>query len=157
MDGFLVLRPATREELSARPPQYLLNELDRLAKLERDSLKELVDYINNLPMEVPAHIGPILASDAAEKEAAAVAAFRASPQRRQEEAKARAVATSIESTRPIKTVHPSDTSGEQRPAKPTKRLRRKGTPVEAAKPQALKMIMLAIAFWELLRSVAFLE
>ena len=30
MDGFLVLRPATRAELETRPPQYLLDELQRL-------------------------------------------------------------------------------------------------------------------------------
>ena len=28
VDGFLVSRPATQGELSARPPQYLLDELD---------------------------------------------------------------------------------------------------------------------------------
>ena len=33
MDGFLVLRPATQEDLSARPPQYLLDELDRLMQV----------------------------------------------------------------------------------------------------------------------------
>ena len=32
LDGFLVLRPATRMELSARPPKYLLDELERLEK-----------------------------------------------------------------------------------------------------------------------------
>ena len=30
LEGFLVLRPATRQELSAKPPQYLLDELARL-------------------------------------------------------------------------------------------------------------------------------
>jgi len=33
LEGFLVLRPATRKELAARPPQYLLDELDRLLKV----------------------------------------------------------------------------------------------------------------------------
>eukprot|EP00973_Karenia_brevis_P042554 5892242-Karenia_brevis.AAC.1 len=42
LEGFLVLRPATRTELSARPPQYLLDELDRLLQLEEKSLIELV-------------------------------------------------------------------------------------------------------------------
>ena len=45
LDGLLVLRPATRPELSARPPQYLLTELDRLAKLEAESHEELTNYI----------------------------------------------------------------------------------------------------------------
>ena len=41
LDGFLVLRPATRSELSARPPQYLLDEIERLEKLELASHEEL--------------------------------------------------------------------------------------------------------------------
>ena len=32
--GLLILRPTTRKELDARPPQYLIDEIDRLFKLE---------------------------------------------------------------------------------------------------------------------------
>ena len=45
VDGFSVLRPATRKELETRPPQYLLDELRRLEKLEEKSLPELLKYI----------------------------------------------------------------------------------------------------------------
>eukprot|EP00973_Karenia_brevis_P039080 5398137-Karenia_brevis.AAC.1 len=41
LEVFLVLRPATRKALSARPPKYLLDELDRLMRLEESSLSEL--------------------------------------------------------------------------------------------------------------------
>ena len=33
INGFLVLRPATRKELESRPPQYLLDELQRLHRI----------------------------------------------------------------------------------------------------------------------------
>ena len=45
IDGFLVLRPATRKELEARPPQYFLDELRRLEELEELSLPRLLAYI----------------------------------------------------------------------------------------------------------------
>ena len=37
LDGFLVLRPAVLKELSRLPPQYLLDEIDRLLSLESSS------------------------------------------------------------------------------------------------------------------------
>ena len=48
LEGFLVLRPASRKELSARPPQYLLDEIMRLEELEQLSLTELHSYIENI-------------------------------------------------------------------------------------------------------------
>ena len=42
LDGLLILRPATRKELSSRPPKYMLDELDRLEKLEDMSTQELI-------------------------------------------------------------------------------------------------------------------
>ena len=41
LSGLLILRPATRQELCNRPPQYLLDELDRLSRLEKNSFREL--------------------------------------------------------------------------------------------------------------------
>ena len=42
LDGLLILRPATKKELSSRPPKYMLDELDRLEKLEDMSTQELI-------------------------------------------------------------------------------------------------------------------
>ena len=56
LEGFLVLRPATRQELSAKPPQYLLDELARLEALEHNTLDELVTYLDSLPIDVPDNI-----------------------------------------------------------------------------------------------------
>ena len=53
LEGFLVLRPATRQELSAKPPQYLLDELARLEALEHKTVEELVAYLDSLPISVP--------------------------------------------------------------------------------------------------------
>ena len=77
LEGFLVLRPATRTELSARPPKYLLDELDRLMRLGESSLSELVSYIEELPMDVPADILQILTKDAGAKQQQSVHAHRA--------------------------------------------------------------------------------
>ena len=77
LEGFLVLRPATRAELSARPPQYLVDELERLQRLENTSLHELVDYINSLPMETPANILELFDKDAAAAECRRVNEHRA--------------------------------------------------------------------------------
>ena len=71
-----MLRPATRKELSARPPKYLLDEIDRLMKLEIQSHKDLCDRIAALPMELPVHIRDILDPDAPSRESAAVQKHR---------------------------------------------------------------------------------
>jgi hypothetical protein len=76
LEGFLVLRPATRKELSARPPQYLLDEIERMLRLEDRSLAELIQYINDLPTNVPAEIMEVLAVDAAALEEKRVEAHR---------------------------------------------------------------------------------
>ena len=76
--GFLVLRPATRKELSSRPPKYLVDELGRLAKLETSSHQELVEYIASLPMEVPEMIHALLQPDAPHEQTQHVASARAS-------------------------------------------------------------------------------
>ena len=77
LDGLLILRPATRKELSAKPPKYLLDELSRLAK-EEASLDELRQYIDALPVEVPVQVRTLLQEDASAKELEVVAATRSS-------------------------------------------------------------------------------
>jgi hypothetical protein len=72
IEAFLVLRPSTREELSTRPPKYLLDELDRLERLEATSLPELLAYIDDLPCSVPSEIRALFDDDAVSKEAALV-------------------------------------------------------------------------------------
>ena len=76
LEGFLVLRPATRKELSTKPPKYLLDELARLEELETKSLQELVDLIESLPISVPDAIRQVLEKDAAQREADAVEVVR---------------------------------------------------------------------------------
>ncbi len=77
MGGFLVLRPANRKDLSTRPPQYLLDELHRLSKLEAKSHQELVDYIEALPMPVPDVISDLLRKEAPSEQTALVSRSRA--------------------------------------------------------------------------------
>ena len=75
LDGFLVLRPALRKELSARPPKYMLDELRRLEELEGATTQDLLRYIRDLDVRVPEVIqSQVLAKDAAEQERARVRA-----------------------------------------------------------------------------------
>ena len=76
IDNFLVLRPATRDELSSRPPQYLLDELDRLAKAEKTSFEELMAYIDALPLDVPSAIVDLMKPAADEAQVREVQAVR---------------------------------------------------------------------------------
>ena len=68
LEGFLVLRPATRKELSAKPPKYLLDELDRLISIENKSHRELVKYIESLSIDLPPSIKELLSEDAAREQ-----------------------------------------------------------------------------------------
>ena len=68
INGFLILRPAKRTELESRPPQYLLDEIDRLLQLEEESHPKLVEYIDSLPLEIPAQIRRILEPEAKARE-----------------------------------------------------------------------------------------
>ena len=56
LEGLLILRPATYAELNRGAPQYLLDEVDRLLKLEKASTEDLKEYIENLPCQVPSEI-----------------------------------------------------------------------------------------------------
>ena len=76
LEGLLILRAASREELSTRPPRYLLEELERLERLETASLPELLRYIDSLPCGVPSDIARVLTADAALDEARRVASAR---------------------------------------------------------------------------------
>ena len=77
IDGFLVLRPATRKDLSSRPPQYLLDELDRLLQLERSSHEELQRYLESLPLDLPAEIVNLLRVESAMEQEQLVQSIRA--------------------------------------------------------------------------------
>ena len=76
LPGLLILRPATRCELDARPPQYLIDEIDRLLRLEERSHRELLSYITDLQIELPTHIQDILSQDAPTREAQLVSQHR---------------------------------------------------------------------------------
>ena len=78
IEGLLVLRPATRSELSSQPPQNLLDELERLQGLEEQTLDELVRYLDNLDLNIPQSIREyVLAKDGAEQERKLVSEKRA--------------------------------------------------------------------------------
>ena len=104
LEGFLVLRAATREELSARPPQYLLDELERLEKLEAESLPELVAYIESLGCEVPAFVQDLLREDAPLRELQRVKTVReddlAPKHRLQDKTRLQTSLTSVEQSPP---------------------------------------------------------
>ena len=78
LEGLLVLRPATRAELTAGGPPWLLAELDRLERMERESHAELVQYLERLPEHViPSEVWDLLREDAPHLEAVRVAEARA--------------------------------------------------------------------------------
>ena len=52
LEGLLLLRLATREELNRGAPASLLAEIDRLLSLEKESTKALEAYIRTLPLKV---------------------------------------------------------------------------------------------------------
>jgi hypothetical protein len=56
LEGLLLLRLATREELNRGAPAYLLAEIDRLLALENESTKALEAYIRTLQCVVPPEI-----------------------------------------------------------------------------------------------------
>ena len=77
LEGLLLLRPATRAELNAGGPPWLLAELERLETLERDSHSELVRYLEGLPDSIiPRTIKDLLTEDAVRTEALRVAEVR---------------------------------------------------------------------------------
>ena len=76
LEGFCVLRPATRTELSHKPPQYLIDELDRLSRVENACLQELVDYILQLPIEKPTQVMHVLESSSGDDQRKMVAEMR---------------------------------------------------------------------------------
>ena len=69
VDGFLVLRPATKDELAAGPPAYLKEEMDRLMALEAASTDELQRKLQELRLQLPEFISNLFRRGAAEAEA----------------------------------------------------------------------------------------
>ena len=68
LEGLLVLRAARKEDLDRKPPKYLLDEIDRLLALEKQSTQDLSKYLHNLKGKVPGAILALFSSDAEEKE-----------------------------------------------------------------------------------------
>ena len=56
LEGFLAIRLPTVADLNARPPQYLLDEIDRLLQLERTTTRDLQQYLRDLQCDVPPEI-----------------------------------------------------------------------------------------------------
>ena len=56
LDGLLLLRLCSREDLEVGAPQYLLQEIDRLLALEKHSFDKLRTHIKNLRCKVPQFI-----------------------------------------------------------------------------------------------------
>ena len=56
IEGLLVLRPASRADLSRRPPKFLMDEIERLLQLEVECTNKLHDYISSLTCDVPSAI-----------------------------------------------------------------------------------------------------
>eukprot|EP00973_Karenia_brevis_P053107 7382581-Karenia_brevis.AAC.1 len=56
LEGLLILRLASRSELSAGAPSFLIDAVERLLQLERDSIGEVRDHLmkfmNMLPSEI---------------------------------------------------------------------------------------------------------
>ena len=66
--------------MSARPPQYLLDELQRLQELEANSLEDLSAYLHNLDMEISDAISEgVLSTKAVMQERNMLAKHRGQP------------------------------------------------------------------------------
>ena len=76
LEGLLLLRLATREELNRGAPAYLLTEIDRLLNLEQESTKALEEYIRTLPCVVPEAILKLFQKDAAAEQISTMATLR---------------------------------------------------------------------------------
>ena len=64
LEGLLILRPAERASLSRRPPQYLIDEIDRLLAMEKKCCNKLRRYLETLPDKVPECILSLFAPNA---------------------------------------------------------------------------------------------
>ncbi|CAK0794832.1 unnamed protein product, partial [Prorocentrum cordatum] len=78
VEGLLILRPATRRELSRPPPKFILDEITRLADMETASLDELIQILQDLKGEPfpPEILDSVLAQDGAARQSAEVAEYR---------------------------------------------------------------------------------
>jgi len=76
LEGFLALRLPTMAELNARPPQYLIDEMDRLLQLEESTTTDLHRYLRDLPCRVPPTVLALFAPDAEDRESREVATMR---------------------------------------------------------------------------------
>ena len=77
LEGFLALRLPPREDLNVRPPRTLLDEIDRLAALERHSATRLRCYLESLDCSVPANVLALFKDGALEEEQKEIERLRA--------------------------------------------------------------------------------
>ena len=68
LEGFLILRPASRAASSRKLPQYLIDEIDRLLALEKSSTARLKSYIRSLECSLPPEILRLFNEDAEAEE-----------------------------------------------------------------------------------------
>ena len=77
LEGFLVLRPALKADLDRKPPQDLVDEIDRLLALEKTCTRKLAKYLKSLHGKVPDAVLALFAPHAEELEEEQVQAARA--------------------------------------------------------------------------------
>ena len=76
LEGFLAIRLPTVADLNARPPQYLLDEIDRLLQLERTTTRDLQQYLRDLQCDVPPEILALFHQEAEDMEVRETEALR---------------------------------------------------------------------------------
>ena len=76
LEGLLLLRPPEKDDLNRKPPQYLVDEVDRLLGLEKSCTRRLAKEIRALKGKVPDKILALFSEDAEEIEQRQVQAIR---------------------------------------------------------------------------------
>ena len=64
LEGLLILRLPLKEDIGRRPPKYLLDEIDRLLALEKQTTSGLRKYLKQLQTKVPDEILQSFSGDA---------------------------------------------------------------------------------------------
>ena len=75
IEGLLILRLATREQLSAGAPAYLVEAIDRLLMLERTSAAMMRAHLAQCEGLLPPEVLHLFEDEAVDEEAAAFATF----------------------------------------------------------------------------------
>ena len=69
LDGLLILRLATRAQLSGGAPQYVLDAIDRLLHLERQTQKLMATHLNQFAGVLPPEVLGLFSDTAVAQEA----------------------------------------------------------------------------------------